>query len=196
MAGTIDAKSALEVVAATVDLLEHESSFLSMSNKQRHFFTCCCVDDKEVCQGPFDSEWSENRVHGVVGVLVLGRVRQLLLVVVPPAVDVPVLCDGEVVTEPADDLGDLGLSFEVLIDRELDLDRLPLPSLIERCRHRSPFSSSSTLPKGIITHRKHLPIGCQKQDMIKPRPNLLQGWEPLYHNRLLVDHQLSHDLRY
>lgn len=98
----VDAERTLQVVSACVDLLEDEASLLALCDDHRHFFTGRRVDDEQVGKWTSESRWCEDGVHRVRRVSILSRVRQLLLVVVAPAVDLSILCDSETVTEAAD----------------------------------------------------------------------------------------------
>lgn len=60
VACSVDTKGALQIITACVHLLENLTSFLTLSNKNGEFLSCCRIDHKKLRQWAHDPRWHEQ----------------------------------------------------------------------------------------------------------------------------------------
>ena len=98
MARAIDAELPTQVVASRVNLVQ---SFLVANNDYREVLSSCNHESILALYLVSQLSWFVECVQRFSLVGKLSRVRQLLLVVVSPAIDAPVLSDRKVVASSA-----------------------------------------------------------------------------------------------
>ena len=151
MTRSIDAERALQIVTTRIHLLKNLTSFLTLRHDHRELLACCCIDHEKLRERSQYSGRSKQSMLRAGIVCELLGMRQLLLIVVAPAVEPTTFCDCKSVTESANDLlNRLSVSFRVF--RYCYFDRRSVPRLMERSRDCATLTAASALTKRVIAH--------------------------------------------